>query len=980
MIDTSLLQDFIAETGEHLEELENNLLELEAAPDNRGLLHEIFRSVHTIKGASEYLGMERIAMLTHTLESLLEILRHGDRSPDQAMIDIIIDVRDRIAQLVRDVEREQTEKTAIDDLIRRMTDLRDEPGPRKLFEGAREPEFQESKPLPEIPFPELSFMDEAVEACSDAVPPEAVPAAGKQCQSESSVSSSEKCPEKCMKGCPEECMDAYEEEYDSELFDIFLQHLRENISLILHKIDAVEPSSDITKILKDCLTPVEALLSSANYMDYEKVTKIHESWRNQIQKAASALETGIPITFETPVGIISEPISGMNAYIDTLVNQFPQLNDLMTGRTKPPLSASPNSDSGQTAETRKNIRKNIKTPEPILTEADPIAMPIPPADGLEKAPASDFQGLFDELESVFDAPADETPDLFELEDVLETDQEAMEERLASLSTEAPPKPKSRIDLKLVASSDRADIDRTDKALNKNLTTRALAQAETNGKKPMPLTVQTPPVIPGSHQPAVESLDEAAAGSPGKALPPEALKASAQTPQPDSRTDKAVKQSIRVDARKIDSLMNQVGELVVSRAWFSQLHQEMRLLQDYLKEKVGLDQREMKPVKALSFRISEAIVALSRASNELQEGVMKVRMLPIAQLFTRYPRLVRDLIHDVDKRVHLEIIGEETELDKMVIEEISDPLIHLIRNAVDHGCESAPERRAAGKPEECRLVLQSYHESNHVVIEISDDGRGIDPDEIRKTALKQGIGTPEELDRMNRRELMEIIMKPGFSTAREITKVSGRGVGMDVVRQNVEKLAGTIEIDSRIGEGTRFRIKIPLTLAIIQALLVRVGQDIFTIPLTAVEETLQILQEDVTTIEGVECIYLRNSTLSLLRLSELFGIPSASTDTRKAFVVVVNTGMRRMGLVVDALIGQEETVIKPLADYLQESSGFSGATILGDGRISLILDVYELIKLSIGTHARIKHNGEITGNGEIGGGREHFAAASSGRFH
>uniref|UniRef100_UPI0035938F5D chemotaxis protein CheA n=1 Tax=Desulfococcus sp. TaxID=2025834 RepID=UPI0035938F5D len=471
---------------------------------------------------------------------------------------------------------------------------------------------------------------------------------------------------------------------------------------------------------------------------------------------------------------------------------------------------------------------------------------------------------------------------------------------------------------------------------------------------------SPSAIPAACKKDTQSLS--ATTQPGADAPP------AETRRPDPPTEKTVKQSLRVDARKIDALMNQVGELVVSRAWFSQLHQEMRRLQDYLKEKVGLDPREMKPVKALSFRISEAIVALGRASNELQEGVMKVRMLPIAQLFNRYPRLVRDLVHDVDKKVHLEIIGEETELDKMVIEEISDPLIHLIRNAVDHGCETVPERLAAGKPEECRLCLQSYHESNHVVIEISDDGRGMDPDEIRRTAAARGIATPEELDPMSRRELLELVMRPGFSTAREVTRVSGRGVGMDVVRQNVERLAGTIEIDSRIGEGTRFRIKIPLTLAIIQALLVRVGQDIFTIPLTAVEETLRISREDVTTIEGVECIYLRNSTLSLLRLSELFGIQTASRDGRRSFVVVVNTGMRRVGLVVDALIGQEETVIKPLVDYLQESSGFSGATILGDGRISLILDVYELIKLSIGTHARAKHQGGMLDYGEIGGGR------------
>jgi len=283
------------------------------------------------------------------------------------------------------------------------------------------------------------------------------------------------------------------------------------------------------------------------------------------------------------------------------------------------------------------------------------------------------------------------------------------------------------------------------------------------------------------------------------------------------------------------------------------------------------------------------------------------MLPIAQLFNRYPRLVRDLIHDTDKKVHMDIVGEETELDKMVIEEISDPLVHIIRNAVDHGCETTEERHQLGKPESCALKLESYHESNHVVIEISDDGRGISPILVRQKALEKNLFSQDELDRMGHRDIMGIIMKPGFSTADTVSKTSGRGVGMDVVKKNIEKLNGTIEIDSKTGVGTRFRIKIPLTLAIIQALLVRVGNDIFTIPLSTVEETLRVFEDDISMIEGVEVIHLRDSTLSLLRLSEIFGIKSKAQDSRKAFVVVVNTGMREVGLVVDSLIGQEEAV-------------------------------------------------------------------------
>jgi len=423
-------------------------------------------------------------------------------------------------------------------------------------------------------------------------------------------------------------------------------------------------------------------------------------------------------------------------------------------------------------------------------------------------------------------------------------------------------------------------------------------------------------------------------------------AQATSQKVDSTMEAISKKSIRVDAKKIDDLINQVGELVVSRAWFSQLYSEMRTFQQFLKEKVKLDQKNMKQVRGITFRLSEATVALGRVANELQEGVMRVRMLPIAQLFNRYPRLVRDLTHDSDKMVRLEVKGEDTELDKMIIEEISDPLIHIIRNAVDHGIETATERRRANKTEAGRLILEAYHESNHVVIEISDDGRGINPEKIKATALKRKLLGADELNLMPDKELIGLITIPGFSTASQVTTTSGRGVGMDVVRKNIEKLNGTLEIDSKVGAYTRFRIKIPLTLAIIPALLVKVGIELYTIPLAAVEETLRIYSKDTTTIEGTEVIHIRDMTLPLVKLSEIFGIPSNSESGNKEFVVIVSTGLKKIGLVVDALIGQEEVVIKPLEDYLQEKSGFSGATILGDGRISLILDVYELANLSI----------------------------------
>ena len=415
-------------------------------------------------------------------------------------------------------------------------------------------------------------------------------------------------------------------------------------------------------------------------------------------------------------------------------------------------------------------------------------------------------------------------------------------------------------------------------------------------------------------------------------------------------DRLQKQSIRVDAIKIDALMNQVGELVVSRSGFNQLFADMRQLQLALKQSQRLDSREMQLVKEITNRISEATISLGRVTSELQENVMKVRMLPIAQLFSRYPRLVHDLVRSSKKKVDLEIFGEETELDRMVIEQLADPLIHIIRNAVDHGIEDVTTRLQKGKPETGVLRLEAYHEANFVVIEISDDGQGIDVPLIKKRALEKKFVSAAELEQMNEQQLMSLIMRPGFSTAAEITHTSGRGVGMDVVKESIEKLNGTIEIDSTVGIGARFRIKIPLTLAIIPALLVRLGEHIYTIPLSTVEETIRIDSHEISTIEGVEVFYLREATIPLIRLNRVFNLEGAAENRQELFVVIVNTGVKQVGFVVDELKAQQEVVIKPLEDYLQEKSGFSGATLLGDGSISLILDVFELVELSLDQHS------------------------------
>lgn len=384
---------------------------------------------------------------------------------------------------------------------------------------------------------------------------------------------------------------------------------------------------------------------------------------------------------------------------------------------------------------------------------------------------------------------------------------------------------------------------------------------------------------------------------------------------------AIEQTIRVDVSRLDSLMNLVGELVLSRNRIGQISSELE------KKFEG---------EFLIEQLMETTSQIGLISTELQLAVMKTRMVPIGKVFNKFPRMVRDLCRDMTKDIDLVITGEETELDKSVVEEIGDPLMHMIRNAVDHGVEKPEERRKAGKPLKGTVNLSAYHEGNHIVVEIKDDGKGMDPDVLKKKAIEKNVITADEAKNMDNETAFALVFKPGFSTAAQITDVSGRGVGMDVVKTNIEKLNGIINIESEVGHGTRFKMKLPLTLAIIQALLVEVSGEVLAIPLVSVIETVRINEKEIHSFEGREVLKLRDSVLSLIRLNEIYEFQESYDDD--IYVVVVGIAEKRLGFVVNKLVGQEEIVIKSLGEYLSGNEGIAGATIMGDGRVRLIIDV------------------------------------------
>ena len=407
---------------------------------------------------------------------------------------------------------------------------------------------------------------------------------------------------------------------------------------------------------------------------------------------------------------------------------------------------------------------------------------------------------------------------------------------------------------------------------------------------------------------------------------------------------SVEQTIRVDVSRLDSLVNLVGELVLSRNMLSQIAGELenKFENEYLVEQLLV-----------------ATNSIGMNTTELQLAIMKTRMIAIGKVFNRFPRVVRDIARDTGKEIELVISGEETELDKQVIESIGDPLLHMIRNSCDHGVETPEVRLAKGKPRMGTVNLSAYHEGNHVVIEIKDDGAGMDPDKIKRKAIEKGVITVDEANSMDDRQAFSLIFKPGFSTADKITNISGRGVGMDVVRTNIEKLNGIITIDSKIDEGSTFYLKLPLTLAIIQALLVEVAGETFAIPLASVVETVRITNEEIHSFEGSEVLKLRDRVLSLIRLDEAFALDELEQD--EIYVVVVALAEKQLGLIVDKLIGQEEIVIKSLGDYLGGNPGIAGATITGDGRVRLILDVAGVIEVAQNMPRRIRNTKKLSSN-------------------
>jgi two-component system chemotaxis sensor kinase CheA len=464
---------------------------------------------------------------------------------------------------------------------------------------------------------------------------------------------------------------------------------------------------------------------------------------------------------------------------------------------------------------------------------------------------------------------------------------------------------------------------------------ALVPVGRKGAAPEPLSpaVARPRQEPPHHTVPPPRAKAAVPGSAPKIPRPGVLPAAEIVPVPsddqgDQMTLRSVANTVRVDIRKLDHLMNVVGELAIVKSAVGRLTERIR-------NASGLRQ--------LAIELHRANRSFERHLEELQDGILDVRMVPLRQVFDRLARVVRQVAREHEKEIRLVVTGAETEVDKLIVEELSDPLMHIIRNAIDHGVEKPKMRELAGKPTVGTLALNAYQKGNHVLIEVEDDGAGMNTDKLAINAVRRGLISEEARGELTREEILNLIFLPGFTTRSSITDTSGRGVGMDVVKTNISRLGGVVDVESEVGTGSKFTITLPITLAIISALIVRVAGRTFAIPLTAVQEALLLHRRSIRTVEGRDVLTLRGRTLPLCRVDHLFGLEQPGPPPQKSFVVVTALGTRRLGLVVDELHGQQDIVIKALGKSLSKVRGFSGATDLGDQRVALVLDPPALLE-------------------------------------
>lgn len=1069
-LDPELVADFIIESREHLETIEPNLLELEKAPENLVLLNDIFRPMHSLKGASGFLGLNRINKLAHRAENVLDELRKGTMTVDSVIMDIILATTDAFNNMLNSLEETNSEgDTPIDHLVdlldrilagERFTSMEEalngggavpaeqtqEAEPAAEAAPVEEPAQAVEEPAPAEAVQEaVPETEAAAEPAAEQAPVQVAAEVSAQAPAENSVPVQNTNTSKARKVLPSGewiltlakkdplTLSAFGEDHLRDFIDEAL----DNTSMLYDGLIELEKIShdheDAHELVNTLFRNFHNLKGNSglvgfhdlNALTHEAETLLNRARQGELVVTNDLIDLLLIVVDVMEALIRSINISGGNAAVFDTSELLAQLKDAVAGNPPslpPSIFLSDDTAAEEEEETKQEGGIIIPGAPELqeLTHAGIKEMPLTSIGAglldsdddlalfqstvkqqyaviqyalkeLEKDPtvkaqqdalfrgytaiqnASSFME-FAELKEYAQRTANivdqgRTSDVGfeclvplldqETDIIVEMANNAIEQAVLAKNPElansaetskteekASEAPKTEEKPAQASAAPAAEAPKTEapKAEEKapaapaSAPAPAAAQAEAKSEAPA-----APVAAPKTPAPAASEKSQAAPKNAAPAAKPAAPAANADHAHPQGangaksaasapHAEKATTSSIRVDYEKLDHLMNLIGELLINRNRYAMIAKN---LESNINE---VD------IVNVAQDLSETTYAMSRISDDLQDTLMKVRMLPVSSVFSRFPRLVRDLSRKVNKEVELIFEGEETELDKSIIEAINDPLMHLIRNSVDHGIEDAETRLALGKSAGGRVTLRAYHKGNSVVIEIEDDGKGIDPEKMREVAINKGIISPEEAKALTDREAVELIFAPGFSSAQVVTDISGRGVGMDVVRTNIKNLKGNIAIHTVPNQGTRFSLSLPLTLAIIEALMIKMGDQTYAIPLDAVATTTKLDSNILTSINGRNAVTLRGEVLGIVDLGELLNLPETiNNDTIS--VVILQDNDRRIGLVVNQLLDRQEIVIKPLGMYLNNIQGLSGASIMGDGSVVLILDPHEIYTMA-----------------------------------
>ena len=967
--DPELFADFIAEAKEHLETIEPNLLELEKSPDNLALLNEIFRPMHSLKGASGFLGLNRINQMAHKSENILDALRKGSMVVTPAIMDVILAATDALRQMIDNLEASNAEGDVAIEPIMAQIDA--------IMAG----DAPETTPVAQPPEPSVQAVQAPQPDPAPAAPAEPSPTA-EAASTSAAADHGEQLRNQGLSGKewvatlpakPVYALTAFGEGHLKDFIDESSEII-ENLNNGLLELE--ENPTGKTDLVNDLFRFFHNMKGNSGIIGYNEL--------NALTHEAETLLNNVRQGKITP----SHELIDLLLLVVDMMEALVQKIDVSSGQVTPfetepvvrqlqaALAGGPVALPDELLTAQGNGQADpeappAEEPEPAAQEADhpvevvsPTIIPV----GSEGDDAEAFRVTVRQQMEIIHAALETLKKDGTHKDSIDaiyrclvavknacgfmglTDIKVYAERTAGIVDQGRT---SGIDFGLMV-----DLLSQEVAIINDMVDKALAEGKAVHVD-APEEPETPPVSPAAAKPAAAATVPQAAdptpsapnpGAPRPAASPAPKPAAAKPAAPAGKAgapgvpEHKSSSTIRVDHERLDHLMNLIGELIINRNRYTLIARSL--------EDSGHDV----DISQVAQSLSETTYAMARISDDLQDTIMKVRMVPVSSVFSRFPRLVRDLSRKSGKEVDLVMEGEETELDKSVVEVIGDPLVHLIRNSVDHGIEPEEERVAAGKPPHGKVTLRAFHKGNSVAIEIEDDGKGIDPAKMREVAVHKGLMSAEEAAQLDDREAIELIFAPGFSSAEKITDISGRGVGMDVVRTNIKNLKGSVSTHSEVGKGTRFTLSLPLTLAIIDALMVNVSGQMYAIPLDAVSETTKIEAVRLTDVKGRKAVTLRGEVLGVVELAEMLGLPRTDPLPEVLAVVVIHDNDRRLGLVVDRLLERQEIVIKPLGAYLGDLKGISGATIMGDGSVILILDPHEVYLMATSKAASIAPGG------------------------